>query len=128
MVKSLKIIVMLTFVALVAFSIEGLGQAKDWMEKPAEERAQVLTDWMKNELQLTEDQETPVYDINLKYAQKGDKLKQSSERKIDKFKKIKEYGKDKDEELKSVFTKEQYALYLDKKEEIRETIKENSKK
>jgi hypothetical protein len=128
MVKSLKVFVTLTFAALVAFTIDGLAQAKDWMEKPAEERAQVLTDWMKSELQLTEDQEAPVYDINLKYAKKGDEIKQSSGRKIDKFKKVKAYGQEKDEELKSVFTEDQYALYLDKKKEIKENVKESSGK
>ncbi len=128
MIRSIKVIVLLTFVGLIAFTIQGLAQAKDWMDKPAEERAQVLTDWMKEELKLTEEQGTPVYDINLKYAKKGDQVKQSSEGKIDKFKKIKEYGKEKDEELKAVFTDEQYTLYLDKKKEIKETIKENSKR
>lgn len=108
-------------------SIGGWANAQsksEWMEKPAEERAQIITDWMTEELSLKDDQKSDTYDINLKYAKKGDELKAASGSKMSKFKKMKAYGEDKDAELKKVFTDEQYQAYQDKKKDMRDKMKE----
>ncbi|MEQ6120848.1 hypothetical protein [Reichenbachiella sp. MALMAid0571] len=100
------------------------AQAKEWMEKTPEERSEKLTSWMESELELTPDQKDQAYEVNLKYAQKGEELKNSSGRKVEKFRTIKEYGKAKDKELKEIFNTDQFDSYLNKKDELRKIMKE----
>lgn len=88
-----------------------------------EERASKLTTWMKNNLQLTDEQEKSVQEINLKYAGKTEELRNSSESKGQKFKKLKSYNDDKDKELKGLLTAEQFKTYQAKKEEVKEEFK-----
>ena len=88
-----------------------------------EERASKLTTWMKNNLQLTDEQEKSVHEINLKYAGKTEELRNSDEPKGQKFKKLKSYNDDKDKELKGLLTAEQFKTYQAKKEEVKEEFK-----
>ena len=57
---------------------------------------------MKNNLQLTEDQEKSAQEINLKYANKTEELRNNDEGRTQKFKKLKGYNDAKDDELKKV--------------------------
>ena len=109
------------------FMINAKAQSGKWMNKPADERAKIITDWMVEKLNLTEDQEPEVYEINLKYAQKGTKLKESTVGKREKFQVLKDYDTAKDKEFEAVFTDEQYVAYQDKKNELRQKIKEHRK-
>jgi hypothetical protein len=89
-----------------------------------EERAGKLTEWMKTNLQLNDDQVTQVQDINLKYANKTQGLQTQSMSRKEKMQNLKDNDKAKDAELKNVLTTDQYNSYQAKKEEIRKQMKE----
>jgi len=103
------------------------AQEQEKEPMPPDERAAKLTDWMKTNLQLTADQEKPVQEINLKYANKTEELRNSDEPRKEQFKKVKAYNEEKDAELKKLFTEEQFKLYQAKKEEVKEEFKTKAK-
>jgi len=89
-----------------------------------EQRASKLTEWMKTNLQLNDDQATQVQTINLKYANKTQGLQTQSLSRKQKMQTLKENDKAKDAELKTVLTHNQYNSYQAKKDEDRKQIKE----
>ena len=93
----------------------------------ATERSAKLTEWMRINLSLTDEQLPTVRDINLKYAKKMDALITNSLPKSEKMKEITDNDKAKDEELKNVMTSSQFQTYLSKKQEIKKKFKENLK-
>ena len=109
------------------FSFESHAQDAERETMSPEDRAMKLTAWMKNNLQLTDEQEKSVHEINLKYAGKTEELRNSSEPKGQKFKKLKSYNDDKDNELKGLLTAEQFKTYQAKKEEVKEEFKAKAK-
>ncbi|RKR83866.1 hypothetical protein BDD43_4081 [Mucilaginibacter gracilis] len=92
-----------------------------------EEKAQGLTMIMKSKLNLDSAQTTKVQAINLKYAIKTDPIMKGDGGKFAKFKQLKEIQKDKNADLKAVFTADQYQQYQTLQEEMKEKIKENMK-
>jgi len=94
---------------------------------PAADRAAKLTEWMKTNLQLTAEQVSPVQEINLKYANKMDDLRKSSQGRRAKMQTLKSDNKAKDAELKKILTADQFKTYLAKKEEIKKKFKEEMK-
>ena len=90
----------------------------------AAERAAKLTDWMKTNLKLTDDQVQKVKDINVKYANKLDELDASNATKDQKMQTFKANDAAKDAELKTVLTDDQYKTYLSKKAEIKKKFKQ----
>jgi hypothetical protein len=93
----------------------------------AENRAKKITEWMKTNLQLKDDQVSKVQDINLKYANKMDEVKNSSGSKQDKTKTMKTNEDARDNELKSVLSDEQFKTYQSKKAELKKSMKEKGK-
>ena len=83
---------------------------------------------MKTNLQLTDDQVPKVQDINIKYANKMEEVKNNVAGKRQKLMTLKENDAAKDAELKQVFTDSQYKTYLTKKEELKKKAKEELKK
>jgi len=110
--------VVMLFVALTS-SAQQMGDAA--------ERSSKLTEWMRINLNLTDEQLPTVRDINLKYAKKMDELKNNSLPKSEKMKQITDNDKAKDDELKNVLTASQFQTYLSKKQEIKKKFKENLK-
>jgi hypothetical protein len=94
----------------------------------AAERSSKLTEWMRINLNLKDDQLVKVRDINLKYAKKMDALQTSMLPKSEKMRQITDNDKAKDKELKDVLTDAQFQTYLSKKEEIKKKFKEGLKK
>jgi len=93
----------------------------------ATERSAKLTEWMRINLSLTNEQLTIVRDINLKYAKKMDALQTNLLPKSEKIREITDNDKAKDEELKNVLTGSQFQTYLSKKQEIKKKFNENLK-
>ena len=89
----------------------------------AEEQANKMTDWMKTNLKLTDDQVAKVQAINLKYANKMHEAKNSTQSKEDKKSSIKADAAAKDAEMKGVLTADQYKGYQTKKEEMKKEMK-----
>jgi len=110
-------------IAMLLFVISVSGQKLG----DAAERSAKLTEWMRINLNLTDEQLPTVRDINLKYAKKMDALKTNSLPKSEKMREITANDKTKDNELKDVLTNTQFQAYLSKKQEIKKKFKENLK-
>jgi hypothetical protein len=112
---------------IVLMTVECMAQEQEKDPMPPAERAAKLTEWMKTNLQLTNEQEKPVHEINLKYADKTEELRISNEPRAQKFKKLKGYNDDKDKELKVLLTADQFKTYQAKKAEVKEEFKAKAK-
>jgi len=86
-------------------------------------RAERITEWMNDELGLDSTQVNMVQIINLKYAVKIESLKNSHSARVKKLQELRSFSSDKDNELKKVFTKKQFKIYQNKKQEIRKYLK-----
>ena len=88
-----------------------------------EERADHQTKWMDKNLRLTQEQSKKVYDIMLYYAQQNDNAKgmrPGAEKKAEK----QGIQRDKDTDLRSVLSGEQYDKYQQHVGEMKEKAKE----
>ncbi len=118
--KALKHFICLVF-CLFAFMASGQET------KTPEERATIMTAWMKENLKLSAVQEKPISDLNFKYAKLNEELKAGSASRMQKFKALKSNNDAKETELKKILTAEQYDIYKNKKEELEEKLKEKAK-
>lgn len=118
-----KIIVPVSLLVLLSATCQGQSQLEGWSSLTPQERADKLTAWMKEQVNLTPEQEPNVNSINLKYAKKAESLKTSNASNFEKLQSLKSYDEAKDKELKKVFTQAQYDAYQDKKDELREKIR-----
>jgi hypothetical protein len=114
----------LTFMAvLLAVSIGTKAQSAD-SAHTAESRATALTEKMKTQLSLTDDQVPQVQTINLKYAQKNQEIWAGTGGRFAKFKALKSSQKDKSKELKAVLDKDQYKKYEVMQQEMKDKARE----
>lgn len=121
----MRLIFILLLVSLAtAFTSKSFAQERT--PKTPDERAAALTGWMKDNLQLTPEQEEPIQSVNLKYANLNEELRSNSLSRLQKAKKLKANDQAKDKELKAILTDEQYTLYQSKKDEIRQKFKEEA--
>lgn len=90
-----------------------------WQNTSPEEKAKIQTDQMKEKLNFTDKQDSSVYEINLKYAKKIQELMKGEQGRDETRSKMGELMKEKDEELKGIFTEEQFNSYLNYKKELR---------
>jgi hypothetical protein len=112
------------FFVVCALSIPANAQLET---KKIENRAQHLTEQMRNKLSLSDAQLKSVYAINLKYAQENEKIRASNDGQFAKLIKFKSTQDDKSKELKPVLTKKQYKDYEIWMEEIKSQMKEKYK-
>jgi len=92
-------------------------------KRTPEERARIQTEWMKQSLNLNESQLTQIEPLNLKYVKKMEEVK-TIPGKFGKLKKAKSIMDEKDNELKKILTKDQFNVYLEKREELKDKLKE----
>jgi len=93
-----------------------------------EQRANKVTEWMKTNLQLNDDQVSQVKVMNLKYANKTQELKDNRTlTRRQKLQVLSDNDKAKDKELKDVLTDDQYKTYQSKKSEIKKQLKQKMK-
>lgn len=119
-----SIFILLCVSLATAFTSKSFAQERT--PKTPDERATVLTDWMKSNLQLTPEQEALVQSVNLKYANLNEQLRGNSLSRLQKAKKLKANDQAKDKELKAILTDEQFELYQSKKDEVRQKFKEEA--
>jgi hypothetical protein len=96
--------------------------------RSAEERAKAQTEKMKETLTLNDTLYQAVYDINLKYAKKMNEAAKKREIKRSELEKGKSMQEDKEKELKSILTDEQYKKYQDTKDQRKPEAKETRKR
>ncbi len=92
-----------------------------------EEKAKVLTDLMVQYCNLSEEQGKATYAINLKYMQQRVALKNSGATKEELATKNKELNKQKEAELKTIFSAEQFKVLQANKSAIKAKFKEKYK-
>jgi len=87
-----------------------------------EERAQYWDNWMKEQLALTPEQQVKVQEINLRYARQNEELKATGGDRRSKFQELKSADNEKDSELKTIFTKDQFKTYQEKKKAFQQQM------
>ena len=92
-------------------------------EEPAE-RARQLTAWMKNHLQLTDEQVIKVEPVNLKCAEKNVELQSSKLSKRKREQKLTENEQYRDTEMKKILSPDQYSVYETRKKEMVAMLRE----
>jgi len=126
MKKIKRIYATLLFVAISTFAANSLrAQANiaDLKNATPEQRAQMQTGMMKAKLKLDTSQVLKVQAINLKYAQKFEPIIKGSDGRMKKMREVMSLQKQKDAELKQVFTAEQYKQYQDFEQEMKSKMK-----
>lgn len=124
--KSIAFRFFFTFCAAVGMFLTTAAQTTD-TKMTAEERAQKLSDKMKTELSLTDEQYEKVKAVNLKYAKKNDEIRNGSGGKLSKYKSIKSSQSDKKKEMKAILTEEQYKKYEQMMEDAENEARERMK-
>jgi hypothetical protein len=120
-----KFITALLITALNLFAVSHLsGQTSmaDMKNATPAQRAQFQTNMMKSKLKLDSGQVTKVQDINLKYAQKFQPILKSNDGRMSKAKQAMALQKQKDGELQTVFTKDQYKQYQEFEQEMKSKL------
>jgi hypothetical protein len=112
---------------LIGISFAVSAQADSTKHSP-EKRAKTMTDKMKTELTLSDDQYKQVYDINLKYAQKNQEAASGEGSRMQKAKALKSGNSAKNDELKAVLNNEQFEKYTELQKEKKASAREALKK
>lgn len=113
-----------TLLSVLFLFIAGSSFAQD---KSADDKATALTDRMKTQLTLNDDQYKQVYDINVDFVTKLGTVKEDGGSKMSKFKKLKSIDGDRDAALKKVLTEQQFKDFQTQKKENRAEMKERYK-
>ncbi len=114
----------LVFTIAALFAVSGMAQEKK-KGKSAEQRAEKITNRMKEKLNLTDEQVVKIKAITLEAAQQKDTLK--AEIKAERKEKAKAIETDRDAKIKAVLTEEQKAAYDKMKEKGKERVKKHRK-
>jgi len=115
----------LIFICSTSFAQEKLDE---FMTKSSpEERAQMQTEYMKENLSLTEKQVALVSDINVIYSKKMRATYEGETAKFKRLKKLKAVSDEKDNELKKVLEPAQYETYVKNKEAMKEKLMAKAK-
>jgi len=112
----------ITLVALLTL-ISSTINAQEKQKTP-EEKATLMTQTLKEQIQFSDEKEEEVYEINLKFV---NDLKTVKEKDISKYKKVKELkalDNERNNALKDVLTEGEYKLYKDNKPKNRKAFRE----
>ncbi|GAB3929134.1 hypothetical protein [Mucilaginibacter myungsuensis] len=123
--KYLTIIgILISSVAINTASAQDKDAKAMMKESTPEQRAKLQTGMMKTKLRLDSATVTKVQAINLKYAQKLDPVMKGDGRKLKMIREAMSIQKEKDAELKTALSKDQYQAYEKMKDDMRDKIKE----
>lgn len=93
-------------------------------EIPVEERTPAQQDFLAERLSLTAQQREQVGQINRKYAREVDSILRSDDYRSKKARRFESAMKNKDRELRKVFSKEQYQRYEGIRDEMKQRLRE----
>ena len=112
----------LTAIALLlqAMAFGARAQLDKLENTTPEQRAKAQTDLMVSRLGLNPEQTTQVAALNLKYANKAEPVLKGSEGPLMKLRHLRQFGEQKEAELKGILTPAQFQKYLVSKEEMKE--------
>lgn len=90
-------------------------QAKEFKDKPFDERAKSITDMLNEKLKLSSVQYKSIYDINLKYAKQNDDIFNKGYSKMQLFSKLKSVNAEREKEITAVLDSKQTAIFQQEK-------------
>jgi len=126
--KSLKILSLFFALFLIGINTNcAQSRATNLTEEQKEEIKKNLEEYAAA-LHLSEEQKPKFEEITKKYAEQMKTVKDSGGRPMSKFKKVKSIRKNKDAEMKSLLSKDQYKVYLEKQEEMQKKMRERRKR
>jgi hypothetical protein len=99
------------------------SRANDLSKEQKEEIKKNIEEYA-SALDLSEDQRPRFEEITKRYAKQMKAVKDSGGRRMSKFKKVKSIRKNKDAEMKTILSKDQYKVYLEKQEEMKDKMKQ----
>lgn len=123
------VICLVTTVLLIplnSYAHESKGE-RIWMRMKnttPEERADFQTNRMNEFLNLSDEQTEKVWEINLKYSKERQQIFESEGSRQEKRDRFREFHEHKRNELKSIFSEEQYKEYCSKRKEMKRRMKE----
>lgn len=120
MKKIINITALLTLLILVANQTSAQKKMTDEQKKEAKAKYQTY----KEKLNLTEEQSKKVDAINSNWIEGLAELKSSNAGKMAKYKKYKTLKSDRDQKMKEVLTKDQYKIYQQQQQEIKDDYQE----
>jgi len=118
-------IVFAVVMLLVVFSLDGFAQSKLTDQQRTEMKARYEA--YKTRLNLTEEQAPQVEKINQDYFGKMAELRESTGSRMSKLKTYRDLKSKKDKKMKDVLTPEQFTIYKEYQEEVRDEFKKNRK-
>ena len=113
--------------ALLLCAAAVFAQMEELRNSTPMQRAKLQTVIMQKKLNLAPSQVQQVQKINLKYAEKMEPIISGNEGKLKKARQANAINESKDNELKTVFSGEQFQMYLASKEEMRQAMAEKLK-
>ena len=116
-------IMRLALMSLLILSVQFLFA----QDKSNEERAKALTERMKENLSLQNDQYEKVYTINLVFVNKATQVRNSGGGRLGKARKLKGADSERDKMLKGVLSDKQYKKHKEQKDENRKEMKKKMK-
>lgn len=116
----------LPFIFIGIFNLQIIFSQEQKTDYTPEERANYQTNWMKENLDLSDEQSQKVAALNLVYANKMEKVKTLSGNK-EKFERAKAIQAEKDKKISEILNKKQYEKYIDKKKELRKEMMKHRK-
>jgi hypothetical protein len=120
MKKIINITALLALLILVASQTSAQSKMTDEQKKEAKAKYQAY----KEKLNLTEEQSKKVDAINSDWIEGLADLKSSSAGKMAQYKKYKALKSDRDQKMKGVLTKDQYKIYQQQQQEIKDDFQE----
>ncbi|MEN0006038.1 MAG: hypothetical protein AAF798_17945 [Bacteroidota bacterium] len=120
-----------SFFLVLFLTSTNLSFAQSAGENVSEEQKQEMKQNMEAlaaELNLTEEQKTEFKAITQKYAAKMMEVRDSGSSKWKKYKAVQKIGKERNQEMKTLLTEEQYEVYLEKQKERQAKMKEKRNK
>jgi hypothetical protein len=122
--KTLKIYALLIALILTGASLSyAQSSGIELTEEQKEELAQTIEEYMEA-LNLSEEQKPEFEAITKKYAKQVKAVKEGGGGKMQKYKKVKTIRNNKNAEMEALLSEDQYNIYLEKQEEMKEKMKE----
>ena len=120
MKRIIKLTAVLVLTTLMAATVSAQSKMTEEQKKEAKAKYQAY----KEKLNLTEDQSKKVDAINTTWFEGITELKNSDASKMSKYKKLKSLKSERDKKMKEVLTKEQFKIYKQQQEEMKEEFKQ----
>lgn len=113
---------------VVLVSVWGSVYAQQRMTDQQKQEAKAKRDAFKEKLNLTEEQKPKFEEINRNQAEALSTLKNSDASRLEKFRKYRDLKSEKDKKMKELLTKEQFKIYEDYQEELKDDFMNNRRK